>query len=95
MAKTAFMAALIATGLGATVCAALLLTGKRVLVWETRVEPGDYYVVREYGNLGAANNAQLVCRYFTGRSVITAVYWHSPNNIVGKDQCPFMVDEGG
>ncbi|WP_146204540.1 hypothetical protein [Massilia glaciei] len=93
MAKAAYRTALIAMGLAVTICALLLLTGKRVLVWETRVEPGGYYVVRKYGNLGAADNAKLVCRYFTGRSVLTTVYWHSPNNFMGKDQCPFAVDE--
>lgn len=93
MAKAAYKAALLAMVFTVIICAMLLLTGKRVLVWETRVEPGDYYVLPEYGNLGAADNAKLVCRYFTGRSVLTAVYWHSSNNFAGRDQCPFAVDE--
>lgn len=93
MARAAYRAAFIAIGFGVTICAVLLVSGKRVLVWETRVELGDYYVLAEYGNLGAADNAQLVCRYFTGRSVLTSVYWYSPNNLMGKDQCPFAVDE--
>jgi hypothetical protein len=31
----------------------LLVSGKRVLIYEVRVNPGDHYVVPEYGNLGA------------------------------------------
>lgn len=72
------------------VCVVLLLTGKRVLVAETKVEPGQNYVLPEWGSLGDASQSQLVCRYFTGRSMRTTVLWYSPNNIMGKDQCPFI-----
>ena len=71
----------------------LLLSGRRVLVWEVKVNPGDHYVVPEYGNLGAAYNARLVCRYYTGRSILTSVYEYSPNEVLGKAQCPFIVAE--
>lgn len=70
---------------------ALLLSGRRVLIWEVRVLPGDHYAVPEHGDLGAANNACLVCRYYTGRSIQTSVFWYSSNGLLGKDQCPFIM----
>lgn len=69
---------------------ALLVSGQRLLISEVKVEPGQNYVVPEHGNLGAANQASLVCKYFTGRKVVTSVYWFSPNNILGRDECPFL-----
>jgi|GEM_PF-1615063 hypothetical protein len=71
----------------------LLVSGHRLLIWETKVEPGNTYILAEWGNLGEAQQAQLVCRYFTGRSIKPIVYWHSPNGIMGKDQCPFVVGD--
>jgi hypothetical protein len=71
----------------------LLISGNRVLLSETKVEPGQNYVLSEWGNLGEAEQTSLVCKYFTGRSVKISVYWYSPNNILGKDQCPFIIDE--
>ncbi|HVG62928.1 MAG TPA: hypothetical protein VNA24_30470 [Hyalangium sp.] len=68
----------------------LLLSGKRVLVSETKVQPGETYIVEDYGNLGASRQASLVCRYFTGRSIQTAVFWYSPNGFLGRDSCPFI-----
>jgi len=47
----------------------LLVSGNRVLIWETRVEPGQTYIAGEWGDLGKSPNVQLVCRYFTGRSI--------------------------
>lgn len=69
----------------------LLATGSRVLIWETRVNPGQIYIAGEWGDLGAAGHPQLVCRYFTGRSIQLSVLWYSSNNIMGRDQCPFFV----
>jgi hypothetical protein len=71
----------------------LLASGRRILVWEVMVNPGDRYIVAHYGDLGANNSASLACHYFTGRSIITSVYWYAPNGFMGKDQCPFMVVE--
>lgn len=71
----------------------LLVSGNRVLLSETKVEPGQNYVVPEWGNLGEAQQASLVCKYFTGRAVKISVYWYSPINILGKDQCPFIIGE--
>jgi hypothetical protein len=76
----------------AVICLALLLTDSRVLVWENRVNPGETYVTDEWGDLGKAAQPQLVCRYFTGRSITMNVLWYSPNNIMGRDQCPFLVN---
>ena len=69
---------------------ALLLSGYRVLIRERRVDPGEHYAVAEYGDLGRMAQASLVCRYFTGRSVLTKVFWHSPNGFLGTDECPFL-----
>ena len=70
----------------------LLITGQRLLVHETKINPGDHYVVEEYGNLGQATQSSLVCRYFTGRSILTTVFWYSSNSVLGKDQCPFLTN---
>ena len=75
-------------------CALLLLSGKRVLVHEVKVNPGDRYVLPGHGDLGSAQQASLVCRYFTGRSILTSVFWYALNNLMGKDQCPFITSEG-
>jgi hypothetical protein len=69
----------------------LLFSGARVLVSERKVNPGEFYEVTNHGNLGENKQASLVCRYFTGRSIITSVFWYSSNNFMGKDQCPFLV----
>jgi hypothetical protein len=74
-------------------CATLLFSGSRILVYEKMVNPGDYYVVADYGDLGKSDQGSLVCRYFTGRSILTRVFWHSHNDSFGKDQCPFILDE--
>lgn len=79
--------------LAAAISLALLLSGKRVLISEKKVNPGESYFVSDYGNLGESKQASLVCEYFTGRSLLTKVFWHSPNNILGRDQCPFLIGE--
>lgn len=68
----------------------LLVSGTRVLIHERHVSPGESYTVPEWGDLGAAQQAQLACRYWTGRGVVLRVLWYSPNNIMGRDQCPFV-----
>jgi hypothetical protein len=84
----AFVAAIVAG-----ISLALLLSGKRVLISEKKVSPGESYFVSDYGDLGKSQHAHLVCQYFTGRSLLTRVFWHSPNNIMGRDQCPFLIGE--
>lgn len=82
-----------ALGAMIVVCLTLLIGGKRVLVHERKVEPGEYYPLPGYANVGQGEQASLVCRYFTGRGVVATVFWYSPNNIMGKDQCPFVTSE--
>ena len=69
----------------------LLISDNRILVSETKVEPGQSYILSDWGNVGEAEQASLVCRYFTGRSITVKVYWYSANNFLGKDQCPFII----
>ena len=54
------------------------------------VEPGQFYEVEEYGNLGDSSLASLVCTYFTGRGLSPKVYWYSAGNLMGRDSCPFL-----
>ena len=68
----------------------LLLTDTRVLLGEVKVEPGQEFVVEGYGNLKEDNQASLVCSYFNGRKVLRTVFWYAPNNIMGRDSCPFI-----
>ena len=79
--------------IGALLCATLLISGNRILVDEKMVNPGDHYLVVDYGDLGKSDQGSLVCRYFTGRSILTRVFWRSSDNIFGKDQCPFLLNE--
>lgn len=79
--------------MAAGISLALLLSGKRVLISEKKVSPGESYFVSDYGDLGKSQQAHLVCGYFTGRSLLTKVLWYSPNNILGRDQCPFLIGE--
>lgn len=80
----------IAIGILVAASFGLLVTNKRVLIWQTKVNPGDSYVVEEHGNVGASEQSSLVCRYFTGRSIKMTVLWYSSNNVLGREQCPFL-----
>jgi hypothetical protein len=68
----------------------VLITGTRVLTSERRIEPGEHFEVPGFGNVGAAKQATLVCRYFNGRMVRPNVYWYSPNDMMGKSTCPVI-----
>lgn len=68
----------------------LLVSGYRLLISEKRVDPGQFYIVEDYGNLGSNSQASLACSYFSGRSIKTAVFWYSSNNLFGRDSCPFL-----
>jgi hypothetical protein len=70
----------------------LLVSGKLILMSEKKVNPSENYIVLDYGNLGDSKQASLACKYFSGRSILTKVFWYSPNNILGKDECPFILD---
>lgn len=69
----------------------LLVTGSRILIEETKVQPGQHYVAGDWGDLAGNTQASLVCRYFTGRSSPKmAVYWYASSNVFGRDSCPFI-----
>ena len=69
----------------------LLASDRRALVSEIFVHPGELYETEELGDLGARGGIWLVCKYFTGRSVLTQVLRYAPENIYGKYSCPFLV----
>jgi len=58
------------------------------LAEETIVRPGESYLVEEYGDLGASEQASLVCRYNFRGEEKTRVYWYAPHDIMGKSYCP-------
>jgi hypothetical protein len=80
-------------GLIVAVWILILVTNTKVLLWETKVKPGQYYYVVEHGDLGKSNQPTLVGRYFNGRGIITKVFWYSSNNIFGRDSCPFILQD--
>lgn len=69
----------------------LVFSGTKILLSETKVEPGQNYHVEDYGNLGESSQASLVCNYFNGRKTLKRVFWYSPNNMFGRDSCPFLL----
>jgi hypothetical protein len=68
----------------------LVATNQRMLVWETKVTPGDSYVVEGHGDLGKSKQPSLVCRYFTGVDVVTKVIPYRPSS--GQGSCPFLAE---
>jgi hypothetical protein len=86
-------AVLVGLAVAVLFCATLLFSGSRILVYEVKVNPGEAYGVDGYGDLGKSSQGSLVCRYFTGRSILTRVFWYSSDNGFGKDQCPFILNE--
>lgn len=73
----------------------LLLSGRRLLIWERKVEVGERYVAGEWGDLGRNQAPSLVCRYFNGRRVLLTVYWYSEAEILGRSVCPPTLDAAG
>ena len=69
----------------------LLLSGYRVLVYEHLARPGERYVVPGWGDLGKSQQASFACTYWTGRSIKYQVFWYSPGNVMGKDECPMLL----
>ncbi len=67
----------------------LISTDQRMLVWETKVVPGERYEVPGVGDVGKSTHASLVCRYFTGRSIAIKVVAYRPETGQG-DGCPFL-----
>ncbi|HEX8413091.1 MAG TPA: hypothetical protein VF637_04305, partial [Sphingomicrobium sp.] len=91
--RTVLRAAGITVAVLIVIEAVIVITGARLLLQETLVRPGTDFVVPEYGNLKSNQQASLVCRYFNGRGVVTDVLWYSANNIMGRDECPFLKTE--
>lgn len=56
----------------------LLAMDTRILLSETMIEPKS------------GGQASLECRYFNGRSVVEKEFWYAPNNMFGRDSCPFL-----
>ncbi len=67
----------------------LVSTNQRLLVWETKITPGDTYVVKGT-DIGKSRQPQLVCRYFTGIDVVTKVIDYAPS--AGSGSCPFLAE---
>lgn len=84
MRKAALILALLVVGADAW----LLFSGNRLLVHESYIEPGQDTGIAGYGP--SSTQAQLVCTFFTGRSFRKTVFWYSSNNILGRDECPFV-----
>lgn len=68
----------------------LVATNQRLLLWETKVTPGDTYVVQGHGDLGKSKQPSLVCRYFTGVDVVTKIIPYQPSG--GSASCPFLAE---
>ncbi len=70
-----------------------VLESRTPLIRETRVNPGETYVVPGYGEAGSTNQATLVCQYRDKRGDRWRVFWYSASNSMGKDRCPASVGE--
>lgn len=68
------------------------LTGYKPVVSQRLISPGQTYVTKDYGDLGANSRGSLVCTYFTGRRFVQRVYWHSRENLFGKANCPLILE---
>jgi len=74
-------------------CLLLLITDRRILVYEEKI----------YHEKTGSSNPKFIdpfertirslnCTYFTGRTFVTTSFWYAPNNIMGKDSCPFLTE---
>lgn len=70
----------------------ILIWGYKVLLSETKINPWENYYVEDYGDLWKSEQSSLVCSYFNWRKILQTVFWYSPNNIMGKDSCPFVYE---
>jgi hypothetical protein len=72
-------------------CLLLLITDRRVLVYEEKVyhEKTGSFNPKIKDPFEETIKA-LNCTYFTGRTFVTTSFWYAPNNIMGKDSCPFL-----
>lgn len=70
----------------------LMVTEKGVLVSQRFVKTGEDVSVPGWGSLGDNAQASLVCRYFVGTRLRYQVFWYSPNNVMGRADCPVFID---
>jgi hypothetical protein len=68
----------------------LLFSGYRLLIGERVVQPGEHFIADQWGDLGKNDQASIVCKYWTGRSVKLIVWWY-PSGFAAKDECPFLL----
>ena len=68
----------------------LLLTGNRILVGERLINKGERIPEEDNRLIEEHDQAVLVCKYFTGRSVLPRILYYSSNGIMGADSCPFL-----
>lgn len=68
---------------------ALLTSGWRILVHESRLGiPLRFDVV--FGSpQPRIERYVMACRYFTGRSILTTAFAYDPQGLKGIDECPF------
>ena len=71
----------------------ILVTGKGFLLNEKMIHPGTTFYVNPTWNVGNSQQDSLVCKYFNGGKLVYRVYWYSPNNFMGRDSCPFILEE--
>ncbi len=71
----------------------LAISDRRVLIWQHKVIAGEDYYVEGFGSLKTNAQDSLVCTYWTGWSVKKTVFWHSANNIFGRDKCAFVYND--
>jgi hypothetical protein len=73
----------IALIVGAIICLCLLITDRRLLVWESGTIRVNYQ--------GEVQGGELRCTYFTGRSFRNTTFAYSDTGIMGVDQCPLLL----
>lgn len=75
-------------------CLLLLITDRRILVYESTVYKTESVYVKDKGfvDVFSAQKKYLDCTYFTGRTLVTTSFWYASNNIMGKDSCPFLTE---
>lgn len=71
----------------------LLVSGNRLLIGESIVQPGENVTVGQWGNLGQNAAASIVCTYWTGRNTVPTVWWYG-GGFMSKDSCPFLHKSG-
>ena len=77
----------------ATVWMFLHAADMRILVGEQIVHAGEPLALDGWGDLGRSNSSVILCRYFTGTSVSTHMFWYAPDSTFGSDRCRLLRKE--